>query len=94
MLKDLVKGGVTLWLSSIFILILSLFYTSIIARALGPEGFGAFSLAILMTPWLITFSSFALEPTTTKLISEFKAKNKSVSPLIRSSYLIEFYQAR
>jgi|GEM_PF-3844485 len=88
MLKEIVKGAITLWLSSIFITALSLIYTPILARVLGPEGLGAMNLAILMTPWIIAFSSFALEPTTTKLISEFKATNKSIAPLIRGSYFI------
>lgn len=88
MLKEIVKGGITLWISSIFIAALSLIYTPILTRVLGPEGLGAMNLAILMIPWIIAFSSFALEPTTTKLISEFKAKNKSISPLIKGSYLI------
>jgi O-antigen/teichoic acid export membrane protein len=60
----------------------------ILARVLGPEGLGAMSLALLMTPWLIAISSLAMEPTTTKLVSEFNAQNKSISPIIRGAYLI------
>jgi O-antigen/teichoic acid export membrane protein len=88
MLRDIVKGGVYLSFSTIIIKLLAFFYTPILARVLGPSGLGALNLSILMASWFIVFSSFSLQPTITLLISDFKAKNKDISPIIRDSFII------
>lgn len=88
MLRDLVKGGLFLTISSVFVKLLSLLYIPILARVLGPENFGMYNLVFLLIPWFVMFSSFSMEGTMTKMIAEARAKRRSTDPYIRDSLVI------
>ena len=88
MLRDLVKGGLFLTISSVFVKLLSLVYIPVLARVLGPEDFGMYNLAFLLIPWFVMFSSFSMEGAMTKLIAEARAKRRPTPPYIRDSIVI------
>jgi stage V sporulation protein B len=91
MLRATLKGSIYITLSLVLVKFLSLVYTSILARVLGPSGLGTLHLALLMVPWFIAGSSFSLQTVATQFVSSLKAKKKDVMPMHRGLLTMAFY---
>ncbi len=90
MLRATLKGTLYITFSLALVKLLSLVYTSMIARALGPEGLGALNLAMLMVPWFIAGSSFSLQTVATQVIASFKSRKLDIIPVMRGLFLLTF----
>lgn len=72
--------------SSIIILILHFFQKPIIARYLGPEGFGLFSMAIIIGDISQIIASFGINSALVKFVAEHKENKSKVSSLFSSAF--------
>ena len=59
-LRTLAKGSLIVLIGIIVSKILSYAYRIIIARSLGPEIYGTFSLAVIIASWIIIIAKFGL----------------------------------
>lgn len=71
--------------------LLSVVYMAFLARRLGPEGLGVFSIALILTPWFIMFSSLSLQTLGTHFVSQYRIEKKDVGSLIKSVFLLTFF---
>ncbi|HLC72287.1 MAG TPA: oligosaccharide flippase family protein [Candidatus Nanoarchaeia archaeon] len=90
MLRETVKGSVWMSASWFIVKLLSVVYMAFLARQLGPTGLGTFSIALLLTPWFIMFSSLSLQTVGTHFVSQFRAAKKDMGSLIKSIFLLTF----
>lgn len=72
MIRNIMAGGIFLSIGFLLVKLLSFFYIPILSRFLGPEGMGTLNLAVLITPWVISFSSFSLSFVVTQFIAEHR----------------------
>jgi len=91
--KEINEGLRFIAKSSAFILftvfmskVLSYIYRIIIARYLGPEAYGLFSLALMILGWFLAFSSFGLAEGLLRFISIYRGKKQPA----KIKYLVRF----
>lgn len=75
-LKQIARSSIIFLVGAVFSKILGYIYRIIIARQLGPEIYGLFSLAIMLVGWLIAFSSFGLAEGILRYIPIYRARNE------------------
>jgi O-antigen/teichoic acid export membrane protein len=78
MISSFAKNTVIVFVSRIFQFIFALCVSVIIARALGPEKQGIYSLAILLPMFLITFTNFGIGSATIFYIGRRKYSLKEI----------------
>ncbi len=75
-LKSLVKSSVIVLMAFILSKIFGYLYRIIIARYFGPEGYGLFSLSIVIVGWFVAISSLGFVEGMVRYISFYRGKNE------------------
>jgi len=75
--------------SSIVVLLLHFFQKPIMARYLGPDGFGLFSMAIMIIGIIELIAAFGIDSALVKFVAEYKGKEQKdkVSSLVSSAFI-------
>ena len=73
--------------SSIVVLILHFFQKPIMARYLGPDGFGLFSMAIMIVGIIELIALFGIGGALVKFVAEYKERKEKVYSLFSSAFL-------
>lgn len=77
LLKTFVKGSLIVFISMIFLKIATYIYKIIIARSFGQEVYGLFSLAIMVSGFVIALLSLGLQDGLLRYISFYRGKNET-----------------
>jgi O-antigen/teichoic acid export membrane protein len=75
-LKGIFKSSIIVFAVLVFSKVFSYIYKIIIARTFGPEFYGLFSLLVVISGWLIAFSSLGLSDGLLRFIPLFRAKKQ------------------
>ncbi len=75
-LNLIAKSSIIVFAGVIFSKIFSYIYKIIIARNFGPEGYGLFTIAVMVTGWFITISGLGLNQGLVRFIPILKSQNK------------------
>jgi stage V sporulation protein B len=73
--------------SSIIILLLHFFQKPIMARYLGPDGFGLFSMAMVIATTFGLITAFGIDSALVKFVAEHKEDERKVSSLVSSAFI-------
>lgn len=75
-LKKLAKSAVIVFIFTVLANILIYLYRIIVARHFGPEVYGLFTLAVMISTWFITFAKFGLNLGLIRYIPLYKGQKK------------------
>ena len=89
-LNALAKTSVIVFIGLILSKVLSYFYRFIAARAYGPDAYGLFSLALVISGWFIAVATLGLSDGLLRYISLYRGKNnqKKINYLFKFSIVI------
>src|SRR3989344_4690308 len=85
-LKIIAKSSIIIFVGVFFSKIITYFYRIIIARYFGPEVYGLFSLAIMISGWFIIFSSLGFAEGLLRYLPWYRGKKE----YNKIKYLIRF----
>ena len=88
MLKRIIESGMYLSIGVLIAKLLSVSYTLVLARILGPEEMGAFTLSLLLVSWFSIVALLSVQTVSTQLISEYVAKKIDISKPITASLFL------
>ena len=91
-LRLLAKSSVIVFIAILLSKLLSYSYRIIIARHMGPEMYGVFSLAFIIVGWIIAFSSLGLADGVLRYISLYRGEKQveKIRYIFRKSIWISF----
>ena len=72
--------------SSIVVLVLHFLQKPFIARYLGPDGLGLFSMAVMLASIIELIAAFGIDGALTKYVAEYKEHQSKVSSLVSSAF--------
>ena len=78
-------GGV--FASSVVVLLLHFFQKPVLARFLGPDGLGLFSMAVVITTIFGLIATFGIDSALVKFTAEHKENKSKVSSLVTSAFI-------
>lgn len=86
-LRALAKSSVIIFIGIFISKLLTYVYRILIARTYGPEGYGLFSLAVMVSGWFITFSALGLNEGLNRYIPLYRGKKQGdkISYIIRKA---------
>lgn len=86
-LKLIAKSSIIVFFGVVFSKVMSYVYRVVIARQFGPDTYGIFSLAVMLSGWFIIFSIMGLNQGLLRYIPIFRAKNEKgkIKYIIRKS---------
>ncbi len=87
------KGTSLLFMGSLAGYFISFFYKIILARGLGPEEYGVFSLVLMMVGFFTTFFSLGLPSAITKYTSEYISQKKEIHTIFSTAAPITVFTA-
>ncbi|MEK6844006.1 MAG: flippase [Nanoarchaeota archaeon] len=92
-LKLIAKSSFIVFIGLFFSKILSYIYRIIIAREFGPEAYGLFSLAIMLSGWVGVIAAFGLSDGLLRYISVLRGskENNKINYLFRRSFFFLFF---
>ena len=73
--------------SSIIVLLLHFFQKPIMARFLGPDGLGLFSMAMMIIGIIELIALFGIDGALVKFVAEYKERKEKVYPLVSSALI-------
>ena len=82
------RGAGFILIGSVIGFIISLFYRIVLARMLGPEYYGIFSLVLMLIGLFSVFFGFGISNAVAKYTSEYLAKKKSVDLIFSNAFKI------
>ncbi|MEM3086839.1 MAG: polysaccharide biosynthesis C-terminal domain-containing protein [Halobacteria archaeon] len=88
MLKDLMRGGAQIWAGTLVMAVAGVAYNLIVARSLGPGGFGLYTQALLLVPIMGVMGLLSLDTLLTRVIPELQTHEKDVAPILRGAFFV------
>lgn len=89
-LKLIAKSSVIVFIGIFLSKVLSYAYRVIIARQIGPEAYGLFSLAVMLSGWIIVIATLGLNEGVLRYVSLFRGKQETgkIQYVIKASAML------
>ena len=84
-----VRGGLFLFTGSTVATVVLAFGSIVIARLLGPDGYGLYSVSLIVPGFLLLFGDFGVNSALVKYLAQFRVEGEKarVASFVRSGFL-------
>ncbi|MEK6923407.1 MAG: oligosaccharide flippase family protein [Nanoarchaeota archaeon] len=88
MLKKIIQSSAYLSAGVFIAKLLAVSFTLILARLLGPERMGAFTLSLLLVSWFSIIALLSVQTVSTQIIAEYNAKGLDISKPVTAALFL------
>ena len=88
MLKKIIQSSAYLSAGVLIAKVLAVSFTLILARLLGPERMGAFTLSLLLVSWFSIIALLSVQTVSTQIIAEYNAKGLDISKPVTAALFL------